>query len=132
MEQFPWCSWSLTLIHDIASTFINQRNNPHLRIPATPFTPPTPSTFIEKFIPSSHSSTLLTLSSNFSSYTYLEFYTNGSLINLGHPVLRMGLAWLQTAPTAHLLSYSSAFTASSPSSSVAELAAIFTAILVAS
>jgi len=43
----------------------------------------------------------------------------------------MGLAWLQTTLTAPLLSYASAFTASSPSSSIAELAAIFTAILVA-
>jgi ribonuclease HI len=42
----------------------------------------------------------------------------------------MGLAWLQTAPSAPLISYSTAFTASFPSSSTAELAAIFTAILV--
>ncbi|CAI2185623.1 15323_t:CDS:1, partial [Funneliformis geosporum] len=36
VERFPWCSWSRYLLRDLAITFINQRNNPHLRALATP------------------------------------------------------------------------------------------------
>src|SRR4051812_12448443 len=49
----------------------------------------------------------------------------------GSPLIQMGLAWLQTHPVSPVVSYSSAFITSFPSSSAAELGAIFTAILVA-
>ncbi len=119
------------MLNELSSIFIRLRSSPPSLTPALTFVPPSPPSLIEKFIPSSHSLVLLNLSSQFNTCTFLEFYTDGSLVNLGSPSIRMGLAWLQTAPCSPMISYATALTSSFPSSSVAELMAVFTAVIVA-
>ncbi|RHZ54202.1 hypothetical protein Glove_429g60 [Diversispora epigaea] len=86
---------------------------------------------IKKFIASQHYSTLLStaLYNNFSTQ-YLEFYSDGSLTEQGTQHMRMGSAWIQTSGP-QLLSTFSCGVSSWPSSSHAEVIAIFTALLTA-
>ncbi|RHZ83397.1 hypothetical protein Glove_95g62 [Diversispora epigaea] len=86
---------------------------------------------IKKFIASQHYSTLLStaLYNNFSTQ-YLEFYSDGSLTEQGTQHMRMGSAWIQTSGP-QLLSTFLCGVSSWPSSSHAEVIAIFTALLIA-
>jgi hypothetical protein len=90
-ESSYGCSWSINLLNELVSAFIRLRTIPQSNLPALDFIPPNAPSYIEKFIPSSHSQSLLNFRSQFSSCTSLEFYTDGSLVNLGSPSIRMGL-----------------------------------------
>ncbi|RHZ90134.1 hypothetical protein Glove_7g44 [Diversispora epigaea] len=86
---------------------------------------------IKKFIASQHYSTLLsTVFYNNFSTQYLEFFSDGSLTEQGTQHMRMGSAWIQTSGP-QLLSTFSCGVLSWPSSSHAEVIAIFTALLTA-
>ena len=122
---------SIGALNELALTCAVASSQPHvLNIPPL-VPPPVYSSCIDRFIPSPHKEELLTLSSNFISATELEFYTDGSLKDVGLPSIKMGLAWLQSHQNSPMVSFSAALTSSFPSSSIPEFAALFTAILTA-
>ena len=123
--------WSLPFIRDLAYHIYNNANNSSSYRPLINYQRPTPPSLIYNYVSRSHFHNLLTLSQQFELAQDLTFYTDSSLTGLGTPSIRMGLAWLQTNLNFPMVSYSSAFATSCPSSSSAELGAIFTAILMA-
>src|SRR3954463_447469 len=116
---------------DMASYVYARSNNILSTLPYIEYQRPNNPSLIYKYVSRTHLNNLLTLERSFATARNLTFYTDGSLTGLGSLSIRMGLAWLQTNPISPVVSYSSAFVTSFPSSSAAELGAIFTAGLVA-
>ena len=67
----------------------------------------------------------------FTNASSLQFYTDGSLSNLGSANCRMGIAWLQTDQTFPPISFNATLLSLSPSANLAELVAITAAVFVA-
>ena len=90
------------------------------------------STFVERVILSDPMviDTFNQFKSQFSSATTLDFYTDGSVIDLTLPTCRMGLRWIQTNETNPVVEFQAAVT-SNPSSSKAKSLAILTALITA-
>jgi ribonuclease HI len=126
-----YCTWSMGALHELAMSCFIRHSFPSSNLPSLPYILQNFNNLIEKFVLPPHIDSLLTFSTSFSNSICLDFYTDGSLVNLGSPSIRMGLAWLQTHPDSPMVSFSSACSSSFPSSSLPEFMAIFSAILTA-
>jgi ribonuclease HI len=121
----------LGALNELALTYAVAASQSQVLLTLTSVSSPVYSSCIDRYIPSPHKEELLILSSNFLSSSVLEFYTDGSLKDVGLPSIRMGIAWLQTHQSSPMVSFNTSFASSFPSSSIPEFTALFTALLTA-
>src|SRR3954447_8168153 len=102
-------------LYELALTCFLLTSNHSLFVRPRPFSPPAFVNFFDKFLSPPYNSHLLNLSRSFTSSSVLEFYTDGSLKDIGLPSIRMGLAWLQMHQDLPMVSFFSAFVSPFPS-----------------
>ena len=122
---------SLGALNELALTCSFSLSHPQLTSTPPIITHPTFVSFIDRFITSSDKHVLFNFSSLFCTASNLEFYTDGSLRDVGLSTIRMGMAWLQTHQDSPMVSFNTGLTSSFPSSAIPEFAALFTALLTA-
>src|SRR3954462_2072538 len=76
---------SIGALHELALTCFFSKFNPSFTVALQPFAPNILTNLIDKYIPSPFNSQLKDLALLFINSNILEFYTDGSLINLGSP-----------------------------------------------
>ena len=117
------CSLSPLMLHEIALNLITANNN-YFSITSHTVAPNV------SLFDNNTTIQLTNLATNFTNATSLSFYTDGSLRNLGHSTIKMGMAWLQTDPRWPLISFHTSFSLHNPSSTLAELMAVIATIFV--